>query len=122
MATAFALAGSLDYPPDDGQPVGKRVFSQSGSFDSKSEVDLILTGTGTHEVGFGTVVGAKAILLEVASSSLASVNVRFNGGTDDVEIAPGGFFAYSNPVPDSGIESMSIVYTMDARVQLRILG
>lgn len=122
MATAFALAGSLDYPPDDGQPVAKRPFSQSGNFDSKAEGDLILTGAGTHTVGFGTVDMAKGILVEVAATSQAPVNLRFNGGTDDFEIAAGGFLAYSNPVPVNGIEEMEIVYTADARVQYRLLG
>lgn len=122
MATAFSIAGELNYPPDDGQPVGKRVFSQSGNFDSKAESDLVLSGAGTHDVGFGTVEMAKAILIEVAATALAPINVLINGGTDEVEIAPGGFLAYSNPDPDVGIESLSIVHTMDAKVQIRILG
>lgn len=122
MPTAFALAGSLDYPPDDGQPVAKRPFSQSGNFDSKAEGDLILSGAGSHTVGFGTVNMAKGVLIEVSPTSQAPVNLRFNGGTDDFEIAPGGFLAYSNPVPVAGIEQMEIIHTMDARVQYRLLG
>ncbi len=122
MATAFTLTGSLKYPPDDGQPVAERPFSQSGQFDSKQESDLMLVGAGTHIVDFGTVATAKALLIEVAPTSLAPINLNFNGGSDDVEIAPGGFLAFSSPVPSTGITDVSIDYTMDARVQIRVLG
>ena len=122
MSTAFVLAGSLDYPPDDGQPVAKRPYSMSGQFDSKAEADLALTGAGTQVVGFGTVAQVKAMLIEVAATSLAPINVRINGSADPVEISPGGFWAYSNPTPAVPIASMEIDYTMDARVQLRLLG
>lgn len=122
MATAFALSGSFDYPPDDGQPVAKRPFSQSGTFTSKQEADLVLTGSGGQIVEFGTVGMAKAISIEVASTSLAPVNVRFNGGSDSLEIAPGGFLVYASPAPTAGIDQLNIVYSMDARVLVRVLG
>lgn len=122
MPTAFTLAGSFDFPPDDGEPVAKRPYSQSGSFNSKSEQDLILTGAGTQAVGFGSIAGVVAALIEVAPTSSAPVIIHINGGTDDIEIAPGGFLAYSNPVPGTPITSMDVVYTMDARVQIRLLG
>lgn len=122
MPVAFTFAGSLDYQPDDGQPVAKRAFSQSGNFDSKQESDLVLTGAGTHVVDFGTLAAAKALLIEVAPTSLAPVNLNFNGGADDIEIAPGGFLALSSPTPATGISDLSIVYTMSAGVKIRILG
>lgn len=122
MPTAFTLQGSFDYPPDDGEPIAKRPYSQSGNFDSKSEQDLELTGAGTQAVGFGTLVAVKAMVVEVSPSALAPVNLRINGGTDDIEIAPGGFWAYSNPVPSAGITAMDVVHTMDAKVQIRLLG
>ncbi len=122
MSIAFALAGSLDYPPDDGEPIVKRPFSISGNYDSKVEEDLQLTGAGTQSVGFGTVTGVKAMLLEVDPASLAPVNLLINGSADPIEVAPGGFVAYSNPVPGSPITSIDVVHTMDARVQIRLLG
>lgn len=122
MATAFSLSGTLDYPPDDGEPIVGRPFSQSGNFDSKSEADLVLTGAGTQSVGLGTVPAVKALLIEVDPTAQAPVNVRVNSGTDDIEIAPGGFWAYSNPVPSAGITALDIVHTMDARVLVRLLG
>lgn len=122
MPTSFTLQGSFDYPPDDGEPIAKRPYSQSGNFDSKSEQDLELTGAGTQAVGFGTLVAVKAMVVEVSPSALAPVNLRINGGTDDIEIAPGGFWAYSNPTPSAGITAMDVVHTMDAKVQIRLLG
>jgi len=122
MSTAFSIAGSLDYPPDDGQPIVKRPFSRSGNFNSKMEADLVLAGAGTQSVGFGTITQLKAALIEVDPTSLAPVILHINGGTDPIEIAPGGFWAYSNPAPATPITSMDVVYTMDARVQVRLLG
>lgn len=122
MPTAFSLSGSFNFPADDGEPVAKRPFSQSGNFTAKSEQDLVLTGAGTQAVGFGTITGVSAALIEVASTSAAPINIRINGGTDDIEIAPGGFLAYSNPVPATPITSMEVVYTSDARVLVRLLG
>jgi len=121
-ATPFSLQGSLVFPPDDGQPNATRAFSQSGSFTQKSEQDLVLTGAGSMPVGFGTITTLKACVIEVDIASLAPVKLKFNGGTDTVEISPGGFWAYSNPVPVAPVTSIMVVYTMDARVQARLLG
>lgn len=122
MPTPFSFQGTLVYPPDDGQPEATRDFSQSGNFDSKCEKDLSLVGAGTETVGFGTVSAAKAILIELAADALAPVNINVNGGTDNIELAPGGFLAFSSPVPVVGITTFDIVYTMNAKVKVRILG
>ena len=122
MPTAFSLSGTFNYPPDDGEPIAKRPYSQSGVFDSKQEADLRLVGAGTQSVGFGTLPSVRAMAIEVASTSLGPVTVRINGSLTGIEIAPGGFLVYSNPVPVAGITSMDIDYTIDARVQLRLLG
>jgi hypothetical protein len=73
-------------------------------------------------VGFGTLDQVKGMLIEVSPSSLGPVILHVNSGTDDIEIAPGGFWAYSNPAPTAGITALSIDYTLDARVQIRLLG
>ena len=121
MATAFSLQGTFDYPPDDGQPVAQRAFSQSGNFTSKVEVTLELTGAGTQVVDFGTITGVLAFLIEVDPTAQAPVNLLINGGAP-IEVAAAGFMAYSNPVPGSPITSLSVVHTQDARVQVRLLG
>ena len=82
----------------------------------------VLTGSGVQVVDFGSVADAKAIFVEVASDAAAPINLRFNGGTDDHEVAAGGFYAASNPVPATGVSALSIVYTADAKVTVRILG
>jgi hypothetical protein len=122
MSTPFSMSGVFTYPPDDGQPVATRDFSQSGQFNSKSEEDLVLVGAGTISVGFGTVAMAKAVLIEVAATASAPIEVKLNGGTDVLEISPGGFWAYSSPAPSVGITALDIDYTADAKVKVRILG
>lgn len=122
MVTPYSFQGTLVYPPDEGQPAATRAFTQSGNYASKIEADYVLTGSGVQVVDFGSVADAKAILVEVASDAAAPINLRFNGGTDDHEVAAGGFYAASNPVPATGVSALSIVYTADAKVTVRILG
>jgi hypothetical protein len=120
MPTPFSLAASLTYPPDDGQPAAIRDFSGSGNFDSKVEAELDLSGAGTQSVDMGTVANAKVVLIEVApdSTNLAPVNVNINGGTDNVEISPGGSWLYHNPSPTTGISAIDIVYTDAKKVKV----
>ena len=120
----FTLAGELSYPPDDGQPAAPQPFSVQQTFEHEVKLKLELTGSDTKVVGFGSLAapGAKAILIEVDKESLAPVNLRFNGGSDDLEVSPGGFHAQGNPAPSAGITALSIVHTQDATVRVRILG
>jgi hypothetical protein len=122
----FTISASIDYPPDDGQPVATRGSSVSGSYESKEEKTYKLEGTGTQDVDFGTVALAKAIFVEVdADSSVAAqpITLSINGGTDVWQIAPGGFLAYANPSPIAGgISSAQIAYTTAARVHVRVVG
>lgn len=122
MPTPFSLQGTLVYPPDGGQPNATRAFSNSGNFTSKQESDLVLTGSGTKVVNLGTVAAIKGLLIELDATSLAPVNLLFNGGIVPVELAPGGFLAYSSQAPVAGLTALSIVYTMNATLQIRILG
>lgn len=122
MTTPFSFSGSLVYPPDAGQPNATRAFSQSGNFTVKAEFDYDLSGAGSQTVDFGSVADAKAILIEVASDAAAPVNLRFNGGTDDIEVSAGGFFCLASPAPSTGVTALSIVHTDAAKVNVRILG
>lgn len=122
MPIPYSLQGSFIFPPDDGQPTATRSFSISGQFASKNESIYILTGSGTLAVNLGTIAAVKAALIEVDPGSLAPVNVRINAGVTSQEISPGGFMAYSNPSPSAGVTAISILYTMDARVQVYLLG
>lgn len=122
MATPFTFSGSLVYPPDAGQPNAARAFSNSGNFDVKAEYEYALVGAGTQVVDFGSVANAKGALVELASDAGAPVNLRVNGGTDDIEVAPGGFFCLSSPSPSVGLSALSIVHTANAKVSVYILG
>ncbi len=125
--TPFTLSGNLSYPPDTGEPNANRPFSGSGSFSSNVENVLQLVGAGTYVVGMGTVpaAGAKGLLVEVDPATTAvPIQVQYNTGTaaGAVEVSPGGFFAYFNPNPVAGITAISIVYTADVGVRVRVLG
>lgn len=124
-AEPYVLEASLQLPPDDGQPNATLDASISGTFTQKTTHKLAITGAGTHVVGFGTIVspGVKAIFLEYPniSPALAPINVRVNGGSTDMEIAPGGFWIYSNPSPTAGLTDISIVTTAAAMVRVTLL-
>lgn len=127
MSTPFSISGVLTYPPDDGKPAVERDISGSGSYDVKHEAEYPLTGSGTQVVSFGPVTnGAKAVQVEVigdASAPTTPVNVRLNGGSDNLQISPGGGFTYFNPTPGvGGLISLSIVYTAACKVIVRALG
>jgi hypothetical protein len=123
MATPFSLSGLLVYPPDDGQPNASRDLSGSGSFSSKVEAELNLVAPGTTVVGMGTIANARVVLVEVGvlASNPAPINVRLNGGTDDIEISPGGSWLYYNPTPTNGISAISVTNTDSKRVKVTIL-
>ena len=127
-ATPFTLQGFFRYPPDDGSPEADRDFSVQSSYLSKSEVDLNLVGAGSYTANFGTLtaLGAKGLLVEVAAAApgatAAPINVRFNGGAEDVEISQGGFLAFGSPNPVAGILGLEIIHTQNACVKIRVLG
>jgi hypothetical protein len=121
----FTLQGTLTLPPDEGAQQVPISFSLSGSFTSLLESRLVMTGAGTTVVPFGTVgtPGAKVLVIEYeAAVGAAPVQLNFNGGTDDIELAPGGLLVYASPVPVAGLTSLSIVRTTDAVIRVRLLG
>ena len=123
----FQLTGQLTYPPDDGEPNADNPFSLSSSFDSEAKFKYELTGSGSKVVDFGSIdtVGAKVVLIEVATDATAPVMVQLNGGgaTGQVELSAGGVWALGSPNPTiSGVLSMTLVHTAAATVRVRILG
>lgn len=127
MATEpFTLEASLVLSPDEGQPNATFDFSFGGTFEHQAIHKIELAGTGTHNVGFGTIAapGARAVFLEYlnnAASGLLPVILNLNGGSDDIEITPGGCFVYCNPTATAGITSMSIAHTSSATIRIRLL-
>lgn len=129
MDTPFTLSGVLNYPPDDGEAAVDRPFSLAGTFKHEANFTLELTGSGTKVIDFGSLVatGAKALLIEVdpaaPSAVAAPINVRWNGGDEDLEISQGGGIAYWSPSPTAaGITALSVIHTQAARVKIRVLG
>ena len=123
----FQLNGVLTYPPDDGEPNADNPFALSSSFTSEAKFKYELTGSGSKDVDFGSIdtTGAKAIVIELAADATAPVMVQINGGgaSGQVELTPGGCWAFGSPNPTvNGILSMTLVYTAAATVRVRILG
>lgn len=121
----FTFQGTLAFPPDEGQQPVPVAFGLANQYQSILDGRYVLTGSGSLVVPFGSVgsPGAKGMLIEVeAASGAQPVQVNVNGGTDDIEISPGGFLAYGSPNPATGITSLTIVYASDAVVRVRLFG
>lgn len=127
-ATPFTLQGFLRYPPDDGEADADMPFSLQGTYKDEVKLTLNLSASGTKVLDFGTLtlLGAKAILIEVAPVSggdtAAPVMIRVNGGIEDIEISQGGFLAFGSPNPAVGLLGLEIVHTQNACVKVRVLG
>src|SRR6185503_14239807 len=110
-------------PPDDGVAAVPIPFGLQVAYVSEAESRLIMTGSGTQAVPFGTVASAKLLLLEYEQDAAGlPILVKFNGSADSIELKPGGFLAYGSPDPTSGITSISLVRTGDAVVRVRLFG
>lgn len=125
MATAFAFAGSLQLPADAGLPADPIGISMSGQYDSSNEQVLVVTGSGSKTIPFGTVgaAGLKGLLIKVdANASGAPVLITINGGNQPIEVSPGGFIAVGSPNPVTGITAITVAYTTANKVRVWALG
>lgn len=126
MSTPFVIESTLRYPPEDGEPVVPRPVSLSSSYTSKAEFDFTFSGSGSKVVDLGTIAtGVRALHIEVDAESTPSiaVNITINGGTDVLQLKPGGFISYGNPDPSAGgITAFTITRTQACRVLVRALG
>jgi len=123
---AYTALASLQFPPDSGMPQATVSETLTGTFTKRVSQKYVLTVAGTTVVDLAAVgsPGAKALFVqyEQETASDAPINLRFNGGTDDVELAPNGFLLYSSPNPATGITALSIICTGAARVRVDVLG
>ena len=125
MTTPFAFVGSLLIPADPSLPQDPIPFQMSGQFLSENAQTLNLTGAGSKTVPFGTVgsAGLSGLLIKVdPSGSGQPVLVTVNGGTQPIEVSPGGFLAVGSPSPVVGITAITIAYTTANVVRLWALG
>jgi hypothetical protein len=119
----FQLQGTLSYPPAQGSSPEPLPFGLSGSFTALTDTRLVMSGAGTTNVPFGTVVNAKLLLLEYeAAEGAVAVQLHINGSTEDLELTPGGMLLFASPTPVSGLTSLSVERTGDAVIRVRLLG
>lgn len=121
----LVIQGSVQFPPDEGQPAASAPFGFSGAYTSIADTKLVMVGSGSQAVPFGTVgsPGAKAMIVEFeAVQGAAAVQLRINGGTDSLELSPGGFLVYASPTPAVGITALTILRTTDATIRVRLFG
>ena len=122
----YTVEVNVTLPPDDGQPIATLDYQSSGTFTHKSEQELVLSGSGTQEVSFGSIPasGAKLLFVEypLESVSNAVINMQINGSEDNVPLFPGGSLLISNPNSSvSGITALSLVHTAAATVRVTAL-
>ena len=110
IAIPFTITASLSFSPDGVLPAAAQAVSIAGAYDAKDDDQYNLAGTGSESI---TLKGpAKALQISVdANATSAPINVNVNGGSDDLEISPGGHLQISNPVPIGGITTLAIVHT-----------
>lgn len=124
-ATPFAFAGTLQIPGDSSLPQDPIPFGMNSQFGSENKQVLNLTGSGTKAFPFGTVGGSglNGLLIKVDPNATAQpVMVTINGGTQPLEISPGGFLAVGSPTPSSGITAITITWTSANVVRIWGLG
>lgn len=126
MGTPFSLQATLSLPGTPGLPVDAIVFSMAAQYDSKAEFEYNLpSGSGTKVVDFGTMpaLGAKAIVVHYEPLAAGPViALTINGGTQPLELTPGGMFVFASPTPAVGITAMTLAFTAAGRLRVWLLG
>jgi len=121
----LVVQGTVQFPPDEGQQPVPVAFGYTGQYTQVIDARLSMVGAGSTSVPFGSIgaPGVKTVLLEYeADPAAAPITVKFNGSTDGIELQPGGILLYTNPLPSTGITSISLVRTSDAVVRARLFG
>lgn len=128
MATSsnpLVIQGTASFPPDEGKAPVAISFGANLNYKSILEARLDMVGAGSTSVPFGTVAspGAKAAIIEYDQTENAqAVQLRFNAGSDNFELTPGGILIWVNPNPAAGITALTIVRLADAVVRVRLFG
>lgn len=122
MSIPVQLSLTLTAPPDAGLPSEPLPFVVNLSVEQRSFQRLVLTGSGSHAVSFGTIAGAgaKVVLLTMESTTgAAPVRIAYNGGdvTGRQELSPGGYAVLVSPNPVTGVTSIAISYTTDCVIK-----
>jgi hypothetical protein len=122
----FAFAGTLQLAADQSLPQDPIPFNVSSQYVALQKSLLSLTGTGTVNVPFGSISapGAKGLAIRYDSGQVgaAAVQVTINGGSQPLEVTPGGFIVWINPTPAAGVTAVSIAYTASCQLNVWVLG
>lgn len=107
--------GSFQTPPYTGQPECPVPVNYTAQYTRKTVQRFERTGTGTGSVDLSNLptAGAKMIVVQVdpdSSLSALPIQLQINGGTDNMELAQGGFLAYGNPRPSTGITELTYTF------------
>lgn len=127
MSAPLSISVNVQTPSVEGQPDCPFPLSLTTQYDHLTKHRLTFTGSGSKSVDFGSLAtGAKAVLVTVdadTSPSAAPITFAVNGGTDAIEVSPGGFALLGSPSPTaSGITAMDITYTASVKMYVWIFG
>jgi hypothetical protein len=117
MSTPFSVSVSISFSRDTSQPETTTAFALSDTFEAKDDDIYDLTGAGVESI---TLKGqAKLLFIKVAADAAAAeILVELNGGSDQIEIPPGGSKLIVNPAPSAGVTSLVINHTTANKVTL----
>jgi hypothetical protein len=121
----FSFAGALQLAADQSLPTDPIPFNSASQFVTLANTVLNLVGAGTQEVDFGSVVspGAKGLFIRYDPQvGGLPVLCTINGGSQPLELTPGGFIAWMDPTPAAGAISLSLVFTASCQVRVWVLG
>lgn len=121
-----AFNGALNLSADQSLPQEPIPFNFLGQYTQLQDSLLTLSGSGTEDVPFGSITtpGALGLLITYPANQTgaAPIYVTVNGGSQPLEITPGGLLVWFNPSPETGLISCSIEYATSCQVRVRVLG
>ncbi len=120
-----SFAGTLKFPPIEGQADCSLPVSAAFSYTKKFEFEDEVTGSGTVTLSFSNMApdGAKYVQVMYKSSTAATATpilVKFNSGTETEQLHVGGLKIHYNPTPSAagGILSIEIDHTDNAEIHV----
>jgi hypothetical protein len=121
-----AFVGAFQLAADQSLPQDPIPFNFSGTYLALVADLLNVLVPGSVALPFGSIIapGAKGFLIryDAQGAPAAPVLVTINGGTQPIEISPGGMLVYFNPAPVVGIVSVSIAFAAACQLRAWVLG
>lgn len=121
-----AFNGALSLSADQSLPPDPIPYNFSGQYVELLDTLFNLTSSGTVDVPFGSIgaPGALGLLISYPpnQTGAASVYVTINGGSEALELGPGGMLVWFNPSAAVGLTACSIEYSAACQLRVRLLG